>query len=78
MFYQILSPDKDDNGVWIHQNAWFSLGAFSNDTVLTYKLKSPNNGLYVFIIKGSAIAAEKNYQKETAWEFLIHLDLSFQ
>ena len=24
--YQILSPSMDDQGVWIHQNAWFSLG----------------------------------------------------
>ncbi len=27
-FYQILSPNKDDQGVWIHQNAWFHLGDF--------------------------------------------------
>jgi quercetin 2,3-dioxygenase len=25
---QILSPDPDDPGVWIHQNAWFHLGKF--------------------------------------------------
>ena len=26
VFYQILSPNSNDEGVWIHQNAWFSLG----------------------------------------------------
>lgn len=27
-FQQILSPNADDDGVWIHQNAWFHLGKF--------------------------------------------------
>ena len=27
-FYQILSPNSKDDGVWIHQNAWFSLENF--------------------------------------------------
>src|SRR5210317_195033 len=28
-FYQVLSPNKDDKGVWIHQDAWFNLGNFT-------------------------------------------------
>ena len=27
-FQQILSPNPDDEGVWIHQNAWFNLAKF--------------------------------------------------
>ena len=27
-FNQVLSPNVDDAGVWIHQNAWFSVGEF--------------------------------------------------
>ena len=27
-FYQVLSPNPDDNGVWINQNTWFSIGEF--------------------------------------------------
>jgi len=53
-FYQILSPDKDDQGVWIHQNAWFSLGKFARKTKVDYKLHSGNNGVYAFIIEGKA------------------------
>ena len=26
---QILSPNPDDEGVWIHQDAWFHLGTFT-------------------------------------------------
>jgi redox-sensitive bicupin YhaK (pirin superfamily) len=54
-FYQILSPNKDDQGVWIHQDAWFSMGEFEKDTSLTYTLNKKGNGVYAFIIKGDMI-----------------------
>ena len=50
---QIVSPDMNDEGVWIHQSAWFHLGNFSNQQTETYKLKSAGNGVYIFIINGS-------------------------
>lgn len=53
-FYQILSPNSKDDGVWIHQNAWFSLGEFSHEKNINYELKSTKNGLYAFIIEGKA------------------------
>lgn len=49
---QILSPNADDEGVWIHQNAWFHLGTFDKDFSTTYALKDRSNGVYVFVIKG--------------------------
>ena len=27
--FQILSPNKNNRGVWIYQNAWFSMGNFN-------------------------------------------------
>jgi len=53
-FYQILSPNKDDQGVWIHQNAWFSLGKFSKQTKACYNLHLSENGIYAFILEGKA------------------------
>ncbi len=53
-FYQILSPNPEDQGVWIHQNAWFHLGDFNKQTRLDYNLKAQGNGVYVFVIKGTA------------------------
>lgn len=53
-FYQVLSPHPDDQGVWIHQNAWFSLGKFTRQTQAEYKLNSIENGVYVFILEGKA------------------------
>lgn len=51
-FYQVLSPNKDDQGVWIHQNAWFHLGKFEASKLNTYKLKKEGNGIYAFILDG--------------------------
>ncbi len=51
-FYQILSPNPEDPGVWIHQNAWFNLGTFDEGKQSTYKLNSPENGVYAFVIEG--------------------------
>lgn len=49
---QILSPSPDDEGVWIHQNAWFHLGALDKDRSIEYKLKAEGNGVYAFILHG--------------------------
>ncbi|MCK9451146.1 MAG: pirin family protein [Bacteroidales bacterium] len=51
-FYQILSPNKDGQGVWVHQDAWFHLGKFSKGTVDEYKIKKEGNGVYAFILDG--------------------------
>jgi len=51
-FYQILSPNPNDQGVWIHQNAWFYLGDLSENWEGTYKLKDKRNGVYFFVIEG--------------------------
>jgi len=51
-FNQVLSPSADDAGVWIHQNAWFSMGDFDKGVTQTYQLKDPNNGVYIFVISG--------------------------
>lgn len=51
---QILSPNEFDDGVWIHQNAWFHLGCFDVNAQAEYLLKDPaNNGVYAFILQGS-------------------------
>ncbi|WP_353720459.1 pirin family protein [Dyadobacter sp. 676] len=50
---QILSPDPGDDGVWIHQNAWFHLADFDKGFNAEYKLKRDGNGVYLFVIDGS-------------------------
>lgn len=50
--HQVLSPNKEDAGVWIHQNAWFHMETFDAGKAQSYTLKDSRNGLYLFMIEG--------------------------
>jgi quercetin 2,3-dioxygenase len=50
---QILSPNENDEGVWIHQDAWFHMGKFDEGVSAVYELKKAGNGVYVFVISGN-------------------------
>ncbi len=52
---QILSPSPDDDGVWIHQNAWFHMGTFDKGKSLEYAIKDARNGVYAFVLKGKFV-----------------------
>lgn len=53
-FQQILSPNEDDEGVWIHQDAWFNLANFDQGVSKEYRIQKKGNGVYVFVLKGGA------------------------
>ncbi len=64
---QILSPSADDEGVWIHQNAWFHMGTLEKDVTTTYTLKDGvNNGVYAFIIEGEAKISDQDLGRRDA------------
>jgi redox-sensitive bicupin YhaK (pirin superfamily) len=70
-FKQILSPNKSDPGVWIYQDAWFNLGEFNQETTTTYELKNNANGLYVFMIEGTALIEDQQLDQRDGfgiWE----------
>ena len=59
-FYQVLSPNKDDQGVWANQDAWFHLGKFTKGKSDEYKIKKEGNGMYAFVLEGEVeINSEK-------------------
>lgn len=51
-FYQVLSPNENDQGVWVHQDAWFSIGDFTAETAGEYKLNKTGDGVYFFVLEG--------------------------
>jgi len=56
----IVSPDKNDSGVWINQQAWFWLGDFKAGQSDTYTIKRSGNGAYFFVLEGVvAVAGEQ-------------------
>lgn len=52
-FAQILSPNPDDNGVWIHQDSWFHLADFDANFSKIYEIKKEGNGMYILVISGN-------------------------
>jgi len=48
----VVSPDGAENTLWIHQQAWFSLGTFEADTKISYQLKKADSVVYMFLILG--------------------------
>ena len=69
--HQVLSPNPDDAGIWVHQDAWFNMGTFDNGASQSYDIKRSNNGVYAFIIDGSFEIEGQKLSKRDAlgiWE----------
>ncbi len=69
--YQILSPNKDDEGVWVHQNAWMHLGTLEKGYKSNYTFKKEGNGLYAFVLNGTINISGNKLEKRDAigiWE----------
>lgn len=70
-FEQIISPNKDDQGLWIYQDAWFNIGSFDKDIKETYKIKKPGNGVFAMVIEGEFDVAGQNLSRRDGlgiWE----------
>lgn len=70
-FAQILSPNPDDAGVWIHQDAWFYLSNFDTDFSKKLSLKKEGNGFYIMNIEGEIEINGQKLEKRDAigiWE----------
>lgn len=56
----VVSPNREEGGVWINQDAWFSLIQLNAGLSADYQIHKEGNGVYFMIIEGSAeIALEK-------------------
>lgn len=63
-FQQVLSPNPDDSGVWIHQDAWFNMTNLEKGRGLTYGLNRPEkNGVYVFVLNGKATINNQSLER---------------
>jgi redox-sensitive bicupin YhaK (pirin superfamily) len=61
-FAQILSPNADDAGVWIYQDAWFFLADFDKGFSKTYSINKEGNGMYIFVISGTITVDEQELE----------------
>jgi redox-sensitive bicupin YhaK (pirin superfamily) len=70
-FAQILSPNPEDEGVWIHQDAWFYLSDFDANFSKTLALQKEGNGFYIMNIEGEIEVNGEKMEKRDAigiWE----------
>ena len=70
-FAQILSPNSADEGVWIHQDAWFYLSDFDADFSKKLAQKKEGNGFYIMNIEGEIEVNGEKLEKRDAigiWE----------
>ena len=69
--YPIVTPDPNGPAMWIHQDAWFHMGDFNQPSKIEYKINKEGNGVYAFLIEGSAEIAGEAIKKRDAlgiWE----------
>jgi len=63
---QIISPNPDDEGTWIHQDAWFHLSDLDEGKSVTYSLKGEGTGVYIFLLEGELEVAGEKLSKRDA------------
>jgi len=63
MLKLILSPYPENNGLWIHQDAWFYMGTLDAGYQETYPVSKPGNGVYFFVIEGIMLVSGHVLQK---------------
>lgn len=57
-------PQKDS--LYIHQNAFLSMGRFEKNTNYSYLLNEKTNGIYLFLIEGEILVNSQTLQKRDA------------
>jgi redox-sensitive bicupin YhaK (pirin superfamily) len=62
----VVSPNGVDQSLWIHQQAWFSLGNFSEGNTVNYQLKKTDNLVYLFVISGEVEAGPEILKQRDA------------
>jgi redox-sensitive bicupin YhaK (pirin superfamily) len=70
-FRTIVSPVKSDDTMWINQDAYFSIGKFSNAANVKYAIQHAGNGAYIFVIEGGITINDTKLGKRDAigiWE----------
>ena len=60
---QVLSPNKEDAGVWIYQDAWFNMVDLDAEKEVVYDFNLKTNGLYIFVLEGCIEAGGQTLER---------------
>ena len=64
-FQTVVSPYGNE-GLWIYQDAWISLGKFDKEQEITYTIGKEGNGVFALVVEGEAEIAENKLNKRDA------------
>ena len=76
--YQVLSPTSEDDGVWIHQEAWFNIGEYDVTTEEKYTLNLSQNGVYLFVIEGQISIENQTLEKRDGFGIWNTSEITFR
>lgn len=48
----VVSPDGEDESLWVNQDVWFSIGDFSETASKSYPVKKKGNGVFAMVVEG--------------------------
>ncbi len=65
-FLQLISPNADDEGSWIHQDAWIFINKPSKGKEIVYPIKKDGNGVYIMVINGTITVDENKLTNRDA------------
>jgi hypothetical protein len=67
-FVNVVSPNdnNDGNALWVYQKTFFHLGIFDSNTSVTYLVKIPKNGVYLFLIEGEIVVNNQTLKARDA------------
>jgi quercetin 2,3-dioxygenase len=71
-FQTVVKPFGNE-GLWIYQDAWISLGNFQKDFATTYTLNKKGNGVYILVVAGEVVIENNLLKKRDAiglWEIV--------
>lgn len=49
---QVVSPEEVEGNLWLHQQAWFSMGVFADNYEFNYEIKKKGNGIFAMVVEG--------------------------
>ncbi|MGB5980536.1 MAG: pirin family protein [Nonlabens sp.] len=65
-WHDVITPSKSDDSMWLHQEAWMSIGEFDASSKLSYDLRGKNSGVYIMVIEGSISIGDTELKKRDA------------
>ncbi len=67
-FSPVVKPKSEasENELWIHQQAYFHIGEFTENKTTNYSVKQSSNGIYLMVINGTVIVDNETLNKRDA------------